>query len=81
MKGENWSLVIILAGVENLPQVKFRLVSVQTAAGCGRWILVFEDLRAAGYVGRVIGGGVACWMRRLKYLTVIFTETATANHK
>ena len=48
VKGENWSLVIILAGVENLPQVKFRLVSVQTAAGCGRWILVFEDLQAGG---------------------------------
>ena len=46
-----------MAGVENLPRFRFCLVSAQTAAGRGRWNSVFEDLRAAGYVGRVLGGG------------------------
>ena len=51
-------LEIIFAGVEDLPQVMFCLPSVQMATGGSRWILVFEDSQAGGYVGRDIGGGV-----------------------
>ena len=69
-----------MAGVENLPRFRFCLVSVQTP-------LVGEDgiwySKIYGLLAMLDESSeeVACWMRRLKYLTVIFTETATANHK